>query len=99
MTPSKNLAARTSERRRDSRCQIEDELCPHRARVGGHQDEAGATRPYLVPLDRSAAVELPLKEPRSGAAVTPAPNGTLAVIGGLLPDGTGATHIEVLFPE
>lgn len=62
-------------------------------------DVDGATRPFLVPLDRTAAVEAPLREPRSGAAVTPAPNGTLAVIGGILPDGKGATHVEMFFPE
>lgn len=62
-------------------------------------DASGATRVHLVPLDRTAAIELLLKEPRSGAAVTPAPNGTLAIIGGQLADGTGATHVEMFFPE
>jgi len=65
--------------------------------IGG--DATGATRAFLVPLDRTAAIEIPLREPRIGAAVTPAPNGTLAVIGGILPDGKGATRVEMFFPE
>ncbi len=65
-------------------------------------DEAtvgGTTRAFLVDLGARTQVELPLREPRAGATAVPAPNGTLALLGGVHPDGTPALTVEVLFPE
>lgn len=57
------------------------------------------TRTFLVDLGGAAVTELPLREPRRGAAVTRAPHGTLALMGGVFDDGTAARTIEMLFPE
>lgn len=56
------------------------------------------TRTFLLQLGISAT-ELPLREPRRGAAVIPAPNGTLALLGGTLLDGKPALSVELLFPH
>ncbi|EYF02461.1 hypothetical protein [Chondromyces apiculatus] len=62
--------------------------------------DAGAhTRSFLLDLITGAASELPLREPRAGASVIPAPNGTLALLGGVLDDGSPALTLEMLFPE
>jgi hypothetical protein len=58
----------------------------------------GMTRSFLVDLG-GAVEELALREPRRGASVIPAPNGTLAILGGLLEDGSAALSVELLFPE
>jgi hypothetical protein len=42
--------------------------------------------------------EVLLREPRRGAAVVPAPNGTLTLLGGQLLEGDAALRIESLFP-
>lgn len=43
---------------------------------------------------------LPLREARRGAAISPAPNGTLAILGGENPDdGAPVTHVEFFFPD
>jgi hypothetical protein len=56
------------------------------------------THSFLLQLGTSAT-ELPLREPRSGAAVIPAPNGTLALVGGTLLDGKPALSVELFLPQ
>ncbi|WP_437538360.1 hypothetical protein WME79_20565 [Sorangium sp. So ce726] len=67
--------------------------------VGSEAGEEGLTRSFLVDVAAAQVEELPLKEPRRGAAVVPAPNGTLAVLGGIHADGTPAVTVETFFPE
>jgi hypothetical protein len=55
-------------------------------------------RTFFVRLAPSAVVELPLREPRSGATPLPTPVGSLAMLGGQHTDGTPATNVELLFP-
>jgi hypothetical protein len=66
--------------------------------VGEEIGGQGMTRTFLVGLEGTVE-ELPLREPRRGASVIPAPNGTLALLGGLLEDGSAALSVELLFPE
>ena len=47
----------------------------------------------------TSATELPLREPRSGASVIPAPNGTLALLGGNRLDGKPALSVELFAPQ
>jgi hypothetical protein len=49
--------------------------------VGAEAGEDGPTRSFLVDVAAAQVEELPLREARRGAAVVPAPNGTLAVLG------------------
>lgn len=56
------------------------------------------THSFMIQLGKSAT-ELPLREPRSGAAVVPAPNGTLALFGGSRLDGKPALSVELLAPQ
>ncbi len=56
------------------------------------------THSYVLQLGTSAT-ELPLREPRSGAAVIPAPNGTLALFGGTRLDGKPALSVELFLPQ
>ncbi|WP_437554023.1 hypothetical protein WME97_20090 [Sorangium sp. So ce367] len=67
--------------------------------VGSEAGEDGLTRSFLVDVAAAQVEELPLREPRRGAAVVPAPNGTLALLGGVHADGTPALTIETFFPE
>lgn len=67
--------------------------------VGSEAGEDGLTRSFIVDVAAAQVEELPLREPRRGAAVVPAPNGTLAVLGGVHADGTPALTIETFFPE
>ncbi|MDC0681902.1 hypothetical protein [Sorangium atrum] len=67
--------------------------------VGSEAGEDGLTRSFIVDVAAAQVEELPLREPRRGAAVVPAPNGTLAVLGGIHADGTPALTIETFFPE
>lgn len=53
---------------------------------------------FEIDVDKPLVVERPLREPRSGATVVPAPNGTLMLLGGLHEDGTPALHVEMYFP-
>jgi len=53
---------------------------------------------FEVDVDKPLVIEKPLREPRSGATVVPAPNGTLAILGGLHEDGTPALNVEMYFP-
>ncbi|WP_437627393.1 hypothetical protein [Sorangium sp. So ce1151] len=67
--------------------------------VGSEAGEGGLTRSFVVDVAVGQAEELPLREPRRGATAVPAPNGTLALLGGVHPDGTPALAIETFFPE
>jgi len=66
--------------------------------VGDEIGGKGMTRSFLVDL-HGAVAELALREPRSGASVIPAPNGTLSLLGGLHEDGSAALSVELFFPE
>lgn len=70
-----------------------------RVLVVGHE-AAGKklVRVFEVDVDKPLVVERPLREARSGASVVPAPNGTLAILGGLLEDGAPALNVEMFFP-
>jgi hypothetical protein len=67
--------------------------------VGEEPGDAGLTRSFLVDLAEGTADEVTLREPRRGAAVLPAPNGTLVLVGGVHADGTAARSVESFFPE
>jgi hypothetical protein len=66
--------------------------------VVGADSQSGATRTFAVTLSPPSANEIPLREPRLGASLVVAPNGTLAVLGGEHSDGSGAFTVEMLFP-
>lgn len=67
--------------------------------VGDEVTTSAQTRAFAIQLGTSAT-ELPLREPRRGATVSPAPNGTLAVLGGRhVADDTPALSVELLFPQ
>ncbi len=55
-------------------------------------------RIFEVDVDKPLVVERPLRESRSGATAVPAPNGTLAIMGGVLVDGSPALTVEMYFP-
>jgi len=67
--------------------------------VGDEVDPDGTTRAFVIDLVEPGVTELPLREPRRGATLTDTPIGTLALIGGLHPDGTPALTVEMYFPE
>ncbi|KYG04401.1 hypothetical protein BE21_46935, partial [Sorangium cellulosum] len=67
--------------------------------VGAEAGEGGLTRSFVVDLAAAQVEELPLREPRRGATVVPAPNGTLALLGGVHAEGTPALTVEAFFPE
>ncbi len=67
--------------------------------AGAEPAPSGLNRTFVVDAGAATATELPLREPRAGATVTPAPNGTLMLLGGAHPDGTPALTVEMLFPE
>ncbi len=62
-------------------------------------DPDGMLRSFSVYPTTGEVVELPLREPRRGAAVFPAPNATLAVMGGVHADGSPALTVELLLPR
>lgn len=62
-------------------------------------DPDGLLRSFSVYPTTAEVFELPLREPRRGAAVFPAPNGTLAVMGGVREDGSPALTVELLLPR
>jgi hypothetical protein len=62
-------------------------------------DDGTLERAVTVDLVAQTATELLLREPRRGAAAVGAPNGTLALLGGVHPDGSAALTVETLFPE
>ncbi|WP_437291478.1 hypothetical protein [Sorangium sp. So ce406] len=67
--------------------------------VGSEAGDGRQTRSFVVDVAAAQVEELPLREPRRGATAVPAPNGTLALLGGVLPDGAPALTIETFFPE
>jgi hypothetical protein len=66
--------------------------------VGQEVDGDKLVRSFVVDFAGSTVTEIPLKEPRTGATPVPAPNGTLALLGGRLLDGAPALHVEMFFP-
>jgi hypothetical protein len=66
--------------------------------VGDEVGDKGMTRSFVVDLG-GAVTEIALREPRRGASVIPAPNGTLALLGGVHEDGSPALSVELFFPE
>ncbi len=63
-------------------------------------EPTGAQRSFLVALTGDgAASELALRTPRRGATAVAAPNGTLALLGGVTLDGDPALDVELFFPE
>lgn len=71
---------------------------PRGALVVG-ETTSGETIAFLVDVAAEQVTSLPLREPRRGATALPAPNGTLAIIGGETLDGAAAHSIELFFPE
>lgn len=65
------------------------------------EDEGpGETLAFLVSIDVASTVtSLPFRERRRGATPVAAPNGTVAVLGGITPDGGAAQSVELWFPE
>lgn len=60
----------------------------------------GETLAFLVAIDVASTVtSLPFRERRRGATPVAAPNGTVAVLGGIAPDGDPALSVELWFPE
>jgi hypothetical protein len=66
--------------------------------IGRALPDPGLMRSFLLDLGSDLVTEVPLREPRWGASVVAAPNGTLAIVGGMHQDGTPALHVEMLFP-
>lgn len=67
--------------------------------VGDEADPKGQTRTFVIDYLNPSITEMPLREPRRGATAVPAPNGTLALMGGVHLDGTDALTVEMYFPE
>ncbi len=71
---------------------------PGKSLVVGSDTSDGQTRVFTLDLASQVVTELSLKEPRIGAAVTAAPNGTLTLLGGAHLDGSPALTMESFFP-
>lgn len=67
--------------------------------VGDDAAQEGLTRTFVIDDLGLTLEELPLRERRIGATSVPAPNGTLALLGGQHEDGTDALTVEMWFPE
>jgi hypothetical protein len=67
--------------------------------AGDEPDPSGLTRTFVVDYSAGIVTELPLREPRRGATLVDTPNGKLAVLGGVHPDGTPALTVEMFVPE
>ncbi|MRG90647.1 hypothetical protein GF068_01725 [Polyangium spumosum] len=68
--------------------------------VVGHEATAQKlVRAFVIDLSGPVVEERPLREPRSGATVVAAPNGTLVLLGGALEDGSPARRVETFFPD
>jgi hypothetical protein len=67
--------------------------------VGEELGGEGLLRSFLVGLVTPSTVEAPLRDPRKGASLVPAPNGTLGLVGGVHADGSPALAVETLFPH
>ncbi len=68
------------------------------ALVVGESDE-GETLAWAIDRASSTVAPLPLRERRFGATATPAPNGTLFVLGGRSPSGAAVRTVESFFPR
>lgn len=66
--------------------------------IGDDPAPDGLMRTFVLNMATPSATELPLREPRRGATTTPAPNGTLALVGGVHADGSPALTMETWFP-
>ena len=66
--------------------------------IGQEATGAQLMRVFEVDVDKPSVIERPLREARSGGTVVPAPNGTLAIMGGVLESGAPALHVEMYFP-
>ncbi|MCA9624443.1 MAG: hypothetical protein KC731_35715 [Myxococcales bacterium] len=62
----------------------------------GTRASDGLMTSFSIAPASDEVTELPFREPRRGAALTPAPDGTLALLGGELPDGSPALSVELL---
>lgn len=67
--------------------------------TGDEVDPDGTTRAFVIDYLDPKITELPLREPRRGATLVDTPTGTLALMGGVHPDGTPALTVEMYFPE
>ncbi|MEM6787725.1 MAG: hypothetical protein AAF715_09420 [Myxococcota bacterium] len=66
----------------------------------GASPPLGPAAAFRIDLDAGLWTELPLREPRIGPAVTPTPNGAIALLGGRAPDdGRPVLSVELLFPS
>lgn len=63
------------------------------------ETDAGETVAFRVSIGEATVTALPLREPRFGATPIPAPNGTLAIVGGVTDVGSPVGTIEIFFPE
>lgn len=59
---------------------------------------AAGTLSFVIDINTKTVTAVPLREPRRGATPIPAPNGTLALLGGEHLDGTPALSIELFAP-
>ncbi len=75
------------------------QLAGERLLVVGNEADGGHARTFELDVGKKVVTEIKLREPRTGASFTAAPNGTLAVLGGLHDDGTPAISVETLFPR
>jgi hypothetical protein len=66
--------------------------------VGTQLGDGGLNRSFIVDIGALIVTEALLREPRQGASVIPAPNATLAVLGGEHADGTPALSVELFLP-
>jgi len=66
--------------------------------VGADADDDGTLRAFTIDFVSQSHEEVPLREPRRGAVLSPTPLGTLALLGGELEDGSPALSIEVFTP-
>jgi hypothetical protein len=63
------------------------------------ETDAGETVAFRVSIGEATVTQLPLREPRFGATPIPAPNGTLAIVGGVTDVGSPIRSVEIFFPE
>ncbi len=63
------------------------------------ESDAGETLAFHVSIVDGVVSPLPLREPRFGATPIPAPNGTLAIAGGVTDAGLPVRSVETYFPE
>ena len=67
--------------------------------VGDEPSPSDLTRTFILNYLTQTVTELPLREPRRGATAVATPLATLAIMGGIHPDGSPALTVEMLFPE